>query len=334
MNKIEQIKTLLDNAQNICIIPHKDPDGDAIGSSMAMFNLFKNIGKNVDVVSTNEMPEFFKWLPNTEEIVIFERKREKAKEIINKADVIFMLDYCNFDRIPSLKEFVENNQSATKIMIDHHPNPQNIADIILSDTSSSSTAELVFKFIKENGLSSFVDKKVVECIFCGMMTDTMNFTVNSSNPITFSIVSELLNYNISKEEIYENVYHNFSENRMKLMGYALCEKMLVLKENKTAIIYLNKEELKKYNYQIGDTEGFVNMPFSIKGIDFCILILEKRDHIKLSFRSKKDIDVNEFAKKHFGGAGHKRASGAIEKKLSLQETLEKVKEIIVASKYW
>jgi bifunctional oligoribonuclease and PAP phosphatase NrnA len=211
---------------------------------------------------------------------------------------------------------------AFRILIDHHPNPSDFADIIISDTLASSTAELVLRFIELAGEPGLIDNVIATCLYAGIMSDTGSFNYNSSQPETYRVLAELLKRGIDKDFIYSMVYDNYSENRMRLLGYCLLEKMVVLPEHKTAYISLSLKEKKQYNYLRGDAEGFVNYPLSIRGIVFVAFFMENDDHVKLSFRSKGGFDTNKFAQENFDGGGHINASGG-ESKLSLPEAINK-----------
>ncbi|NJK87557.1 MAG: hypothetical protein HC906_17845 [Bacteroidales bacterium] len=216
---------------------------------------------------------------------------------------------------------------AYKILIDHHPNPEDFCDFMYSDTSVSSTAELLYYFLLEVGYLNFLDVHSATCIFAGIMTDTGCFSYNSSNPDTYMVVQKMLGYGIEKDSIYYNVYDNFSANRMRLLGYILNEKMEVFPEFNTVLLSLTREEQKKYSFQPGDSEGFVNYPLSIKGIRFSAFFIEKEDHVKLSLRSKGNFSVNEFAGKHFNGGGHHNASGG-EVNVSITDALQLFRDLL------
>ncbi len=242
------------------------------------------------------------------------------------ADVIFVVDCNELKRIIRLQEDY-NASVAYKVLIDHHPGPDLFVDCMLSDTSVSSTAELIYRFITETGLEKYADKDVATCLLTGIMTDTGCFSHNSSTRKTYETVASLLDYGIDKDEIYNRIYNNYSEKRMHLLGFSLHEKMEVLDEYHTAIISLTRDELNSFNFQVGDTEGFVNYPLSIKGICFSVLFVENGNKIRISLRSKGSFAVNEIARKYFNGGGHTNASGG-ESFESMEETLSQFKAII------
>lgn len=315
------INRKITGAAKIAIISHVNPDGDAIGSSLAMYHFLNKPDNSVTVIMPDEYPDFLKWLPGSKEIVIFSKKRTAATAILQEADLIFILDFNTPARAGKASEILTGSK-AYKILIDHHPDPDSFADLVFSDTVASSTAELVYRFIESAGQSDRIDEISATCIYTGIMSDTGSFSYNSSQPETYRILSELLKKGIDKDNIYYKVYDNFSESRLKLLGYCLDRKMVVLPEYRTAYMSLSLDEKKKYNYVRGDSEGFVNYPLSVKGIDFVAFFMENNDHVKISFRSKGRFDTNSFAGKNFDGGGHANASGG-ESKLSLSDTINK-----------
>lgn len=324
---INDIKNLLDNPpKNILIITHINPDGDAMGSSLALYNLLKNAGHNPSVVTPNDYPEFLQWLPGNDNVLVSMKKEKAVREKIAGAEIIFGIDFNDLGRIKKLGDLVLNS-SAYKVIIDHHPFPEPCADSIITDINVSSTAELIHRIIEETGMQEYVDKDVAVCIFTGIMADTGCFSYNSSNKDTYLTVAKLLDYGFDKDKVYYNMYDNFSAERMRLLGYSLNEKMEVYPEYKTAVISLKKEELKKYNFQPGDSENFVNYPLSVKNICFSALFIEKKDHVKASFRSKGGFAVNEFSRRHFNGGGHLNAAGG-ESYTTLEKTLKIFKDLL------
>ncbi|MBN2349596.1 MAG: DHH family phosphoesterase [Bacteroidales bacterium] len=304
----------------VALLSHRNPDGDAIGATLALYNIFKSMGHEANVIVPNIVPVFLQWMPGYKGVTVFEKMNKKAERIISESDLIFLVDFNELSRVKEFEKTVLESK-AYKVMIDHHPGPQQIADSIFSDTSVSSSSELVFEVVCDLNLDQYIDKDVAQCIYAGIMADTGCFSYNSSNPKTFEIVSRLLSYGFDKDQIYYNVYDNFSANRLQLLGYCLHEKMKVLEKYRTAFISLSKEEMKKFQFQPGDSEGFVNYPLSIKGICFTALFTENKDYVKISFRSKGNFAVNEFSKKYFNGGGHKNAAGG-ESYVSLEKTLE------------
>ncbi|MBP7497515.1 MAG: bifunctional oligoribonuclease/PAP phosphatase NrnA, partial [Bacteroidales bacterium] len=303
---------------NIAIITHINPDGDAVGSALALFNFFKQSNHKVNVIIPNGIPNFLSWLPSADKIIFGSKHFDLCKEIISKADFIFCVDFNSIDRMNKFSDEYQKS-NAIKILIDHHPNPGNFSDFIYSDTNVSSTAEMIYNFIKESGQENKIDKDISECLYVGIITDTGSFSYSSNNAETYRITAELLKYKINPQQIHNLIYDTFSENRLRLLGYCLSDALTVLPDYKTAYIALSKDDLKKFNYQTGDTEDFVNYPISIKNIIYSALFMELGNEIKISFRSKGDNPVNDFAAKYFNGGGHKNAAGG-SYKASLADT--------------
>jgi len=303
---LKKIKRLLQKpSKRIVIITHINPDGDAIGSSLGLLNILVNAGHITDVITPNDYPGFLQWLPGNNSVLVYSGNKEAALKKILEAEIIFSIDFNDLKRIKQFYKPVENS-GAYKVMIDHHPDPEYFAECL-------------------------INKEAAVCLFTGIMADTGCFSYNSSNKNTYLIIADLLDYKFSKNEIYYRLYDNFTANRMRLLGYALNEKMEILPDYNTAIISLNKKELEKYKFRTGDSESFVNYPLSIKNICFSAFFIEREDHIKVSFRSKGDFAVNEFSKKHFNGGGHLNAAGG-ESYTTMKETLEKFKKLLPAYK--
>jgi len=325
-NNIRKLKSLIHNASSALITTHVNADGDAIGSSLALALLLKKAGKEVLIITPNDFPEFLHWLPAQELISVDMKNPGKTKLWTEKADLVFCVDYNEPKRLKQAENQVMSSKGP-KILIDHHPFPADFADLSISVTRLGSTAELIYYIIHELDLQHLIDKDIADCLFTGIMTDTGCFSYSSSYPEVFNVTAELLKYGINKDLIYSNVYENFSVSRMKLMGYCLNEKMVVIPEYNTAYISLTENELKQYDHMPGDTEGFVNLPFSIKNIRFTALFMEKKDVIKISFRSRGNFNVNKFSSEYFNGGGHLNAAGG-EVKQSMENTLKRFTEIL------
>ena len=275
---------------------------------MALYHYFKSKGKDVSLLAPNNLQEFLKWMDGAELINIFIRDRKKGRMLIEQADLIIMLDFNQADRLGEAENSVIAS-TAKKVVIDHHLNPEDFADMMISDPSKCSTSELIHEVICEINGERFMNRSYAEALYVGIITDTGNFEHGSYSSRTFRIVADLLDTGILKERIINLIYNNFSSDRIRLQGFALNQRMVVLPEFRSAYIYLSKDDLKTYNHVKGDTEGFVNMPLSIKGINFSALFIEKDNFIKLSFRSKGKFPSNEFASQYFSGGGHLNASG-------------------------
>jgi phosphoesterase RecJ-like protein len=313
------IRRLIETANRVVVLTHTNPDGDAIGSSLALAQALGKMGLDAQVVIPDGLPDFLRWLPGIERSTTFAYKKEKATEIIEGADLIFCLDFNDPKRINGVEPLLQKSK-ATKILIDHHQDPVQFTDIAISETWRGSVGEMIYLFIKEVLDGEIMDKEIATCLYVAIMTDTGNFNYASSYPEIFHIVGDLLKYEIEKDSIYSSVYDAFSEDRMRLQGYCMQEKMMVLPEYHAAYISLTDEELKKFNHRKGDTEGFVNIPFSVKGVRFTALFVEKQDRIKASFRSRGQFPVNQVASEHYHGGGHINAAGG-DSFVSMEETL-------------
>lgn len=295
-------------SENILLICHINPDGDAIGSQLALYHYLKSVGKNASMISPNHLQEFLKWMEGADLINIFIRNREKCRKLILDADLIVMLDFNQPDRLGEAEDIVISS-SARKITIDHHLNPQSFTDLIISDPSKCSTSEIVYELVTILNDGHFKSKPFAESLYTGIITDTGNFEHGAYTSRTLRIVADLLDSGIAKEKILNLIYNNFSVERMRLQGFALNERMVIMPDFQTAYIILTRKDLELYKHAKGDTEGFVNLPLSIKGIIFSALFIEKEGFVKLSFRSKGQFPSNEFASEYFSGGGHLNASG-------------------------
>ena len=307
---IDHVEKWFERADKIVIVSHVSPDGDAIGSSLGLWHFLNSQDKNVHVIVPNAFPDFLKWMPGAKEVIQYNRYKEFADKLIMEADVICCLDFNVLSRIDEMEEIVRVSPGR-KMIVDHHLYPGDFARIVISHPQISSTSELVFRLICQLGNFSDITKEAAECIYTGMMTDTGGFTYNSNDREIYLIIGELLSKGIDKEEIYRNVFNTHSEGRLRLMGYVLYEKMQVFPQFNAALITLTREEQKKFQYKKGDTEGFVNMPLSMKGICFSVFLREdtEKDMIKVSLRSVGTFPCNEVAAEFFNGGGHLNASG-------------------------
>jgi phosphoesterase RecJ-like protein len=304
----KELSEHLDSSDRILIISHINPDGDAIGSQLALFQYLTSKGKKVDMMCPNNLQEFLRWMDGSSKIKVFTRSRKKCICLIESADLIIMVDFNQPNRLGEAEKYVMES-SAVRIIIDHHLGPHNMAKLLISDPSMCSTSELVHEIITILNGAPFTGKSYSEAIYVGIITDTGNFEHGAYTGRTFRIAADLIESGIEKERIIDVVYNNFSAARMKLLGFSLYQRMTVLEDYNTAYICLTKKDLLEFNHVKGDTEGFVNLPLSIKGINFAVLFIEKENFVKLSFRSKGNFPVNEFASKYFSGGGHRNASG-------------------------
>lgn len=307
-HKISEVEDLLDKYEKIVIVTHVSPDGDAIGSSLALYHYLNDLGNEVTVIVPNSFPEFLTWMKGAKDILNYEKYPEYAQKLISEAEIIFCLDFNVPKRSLHLAPFIESAK-AKKVLVDHHPDPSDFCDVVISHPEISSTSELIFRLICRMGDMDAINYDCATAIYMGMMTDTGAFTYNSNNPEIYYIISELLKKGINKDQIYSNIYHNYSESRYRMLGYTLSEKMKVYPEYNAALISLTKEEQDRYNSKKGDTESFANLPLSIKDIVFSIFLREDNDMIKISLRSQGDFPVNKFSAQCFNGGGHLNAAG-------------------------
>tara|TARA_Y100001968_G_scaffold314824_1_gene340670 strand:- start:337 stop:1338 length:1002 start_codon:yes stop_codon:yes gene_type:complete len=322
-----KFKDFLKESRKVVITSHRNPDGDAIGSSLAVYHLLKDLGKEVSVITPNDYASFLKWLPGCESIIEHESDSDLAIKRTQESDLIIMLDFNQLYRTGDYSEIIKKSD-AKKILIDHHQEPDlSIADIIFSDPKCCSTAQLLFEIIEGIDMKERVTKDIAECLYVGILTDTGSFKYPSVNENTHLAISFLIKKGAEHSKIHDLIFDNFSSDRIQLLGYCLNKKLRLYPDKKSAIISLNDKELKRFNFKKGDTEGIVNYPLSIGGIFFSVFIVEKDGIVKLSLRSKGDIDVNKFARKYFNGGGHINAAGGMSKS-SVEETIKKVEEVI------
>ena len=335
-NQIIQTKKQIEKAQKIVLVTHLSPDGDAMGSSLGLYHYLQSMGKEVRVVVPNAFPYFLRWMDGIKDVVINTYIPTVAETLIKNADLIFCLDFNTLKRIGALGELVSQS-SAKKILIDHHLDPAEDFDVVISYPKISSTCEIVFRLMTQLGGFDRISTTVAECIYTGMMTDTGGFTYNSNDPEIFEIISLLLKKGIDRDLIYRNVFNNYSDQRFRLLGFTLSERMKIYPEHNASLIYLTLEDQKQFNITKGDTEGFVNYPLSIKGVLFSVFIREDDELIKISLRSQGDFPCNKFAADYFNGGGHLNASGGefygeIADAISLfEEGLEKYAELLQKS---
>ncbi|MFR9165899.1 MAG: DHH family phosphoesterase [Dysgonomonas sp.] len=306
--KINQVEKLLDEYSKIVIVTHVSPDGDAIGSSLGLFHYLYDSGNEVTVIVPNAFPEFLKWIKGAKDILDYEKYSDYAKKLILEAEILFCLDFNIPKRVHEMADVIFAS-SAKKVLIDHHPDPSDFCDVTISYPQISSTSELIFRLICRMGDFDQISKQAAEAIYTGMMTDTGGFTYNSNSKEIYYIIGELLSKGIDKDQIYSNVYHSYSVDRFRMLGYVLYEKMKIYPEYNTALIWLTVEEQKRFNAKKGDTEGFANLPLSIKGIEFAAFMREDENMVKISFRSQGKFPTNTFSSDNFGGGGHLNASG-------------------------
>jgi len=306
---IQKAKKLINKYDKIIIVTHTSPDGDALGSSLALYHFLTEYGKQVNVIIPNEFPDFLQWMPGTDQIIIAEGNLSLASETLEAAELIFFVDFNVLQRIEQLEPSIIKSRAA-KILIDHHLYPEILTDVTISHPEISSTSELIFRFICRMGYFDYIDKPCAECIYTGMMMDTGAFTFNSNSPHIYYIISELLQKGIDKDAIYSQIYNKYSERKIRMQGYILYHKMKIFRDCKTSLMSLSYEEHQRFRSQKGDTEGFVNIPLSIENVLFSAFIREEKEVVRISLRSKGDFPANQFAREVFGGGGHLNAAGA------------------------
>lgn len=325
--EILDLKKTLSTPKRVVIVPHKNPDGDAMGSTLGLLHYLKKLGHSATVIAPNDYPEFLKWIPGTKDVLIYENNTTVSDVLISEADLIFTLDFNALHRCGAMGVPIENS-AAIKVMIDHHQQPEGYATYIYSDVNMCSTSEMVYHFIDKMGDLDLIDVATGEALYTGIMTDTASFRFPLTTSTTHRVIAHLIDIGVEKAKIHNAVYDTNSFGRLKLMGCAL-NNLKFLEKFHTSYISLTNKELDANNFQKGDTEGLVNYGLSLKGAKFAVIFIEHSEEsiIKISFRSKGDFDVNTFARTHFNGGGHKNASGG-RSNLNLEDTIAKFISIL------
>lgn len=334
MNETDILKTheLLNSPKRIAIIPHRSPDGDAMGSTLGLLHFLKKLNHKPIVIAPNDFPDFLAWLPGSQDVLIYENDKNTVTATLQEVDLVFTLDFNALHRTGELEQVLEKLQ-VPFIMIDHHQSPDKYAVVTYSDTLMSSTCEMVYNFIQFLNKTELIDATIATCLYTGIVTDTGSFKYNSTTSKTHQVAAALLTYGINSGHIQNLLFDNNSYHRLQLLGRSL-QNMKVLAEYKTAYITLTQKELDQFQYTKGDTEGTVNYGLTIKGIEFAAIFIENKAEniIKISFRSQGTFDVNQFARKHFSGGGHINAAGG-KSTLSLDETVAKFEKIITENNF-
>ena len=327
MQKIEALKALLNVPQKIVITTHQRPDADALGSSLGLMLYLQKKGHSVTVITPTDYPDFLKWMKGNDEVIIYGgQTEEQSKSLMDSASLIFCLDFSALNRIDKLGVLVQEAK-ADKVLIDHHLEPEDFAKYRFWDTNAAATAELVFDFIMGMGDEMLIKKDIAECLYAGIITDTGNFKHPNVTQHVFEVCSALIAKGANSSKVSKLIYDTNSEDRLRLLGYSLSKKLKVLKEYNTAYFALSSDELKRFNTQAGDTEGLVNYALSMGGIKMAALMKDSNGMIKMSFRSVGDFSVNEFARNHFDGGGHKNAAGG-KSNDSLEYTVKKFENLL------
>ena len=325
MENIDQIKDILTYPKDIVVISHRNPDGDAMGSSLAIKLYLEKMGHKVDVIMPSEFPSILSFLPATDDITIYDFEKARTANLIENAKVQFFLDFSGLDRIDAIGEHIIAS-SAFKVHIDHHLDPEPFADFVMSDPTRSSTAELVYDFLIALDNGKHIDNKIAECLMTGIIADTGSFKYSADSK-TFFTVAKLMGTGLQIADLQNKIYNNLSEKQLKLIGYGIDRKMELIPEFKTAIMTLSKQDYKDYDIQRGDTEGLVNYMLMMKDIDVAALITEQPTIVKLSLRSKGDTSVQEIVKNHFSGGGHKNAAGG-QAFASIENVVSRFKDVL------
>ncbi|MBU3822618.1 bifunctional oligoribonuclease/PAP phosphatase NrnA [Flavobacteriaceae bacterium XHP0103] len=324
---IEHLKQLLSTPKDIVIVSHKNPDGDAIGSSLGLYHFLKKYNHKVTVIMPNDYPDFLKWMPDETVILKHDSQTKESNAIIQKAEIIFTLDFNALNRSGNM-ETVLGESNGLKIMIDHHQKPDGYATYTFSDVNMSSTCEMVYDFIDLLGELKNINSNIATCLYTGIMTDTGSFRFPSTTSKTHQVIAHLIEKGANNAQIHNNIYDTNSYERLQLLGCAL-NNLKVIPESRTAYIVLSQEELNKYNYKKGDTEGVVNYGLSLNNVVLSAIFIEDKQEgiVKISLRSKGAFSVNEFSRAHFNGGGHTNAAGG-KSDLSLSDTIEKFISIL------
>jgi phosphoesterase RecJ-like protein len=322
-----QIIAAIKDANSIVITSHKGPDGDSIGSSLGLFHYLTKIGKEVSVCHPDVAPDFLRWLNGAEAIVAYEVAPDRVNTLLTKADLVFCLDYNVPERVGNEMLDVLLKTKAKKIMIDHHPFPADFCEITVSDIYCCSTSQLVFELLEQTVGIDVLDETIATPLYLGIMTDTGSFRFPSVTSRTHEVVATLIRKGVNHSNVHEHVYDNNTLNRLQLRGYAISEKFEKVNRFPIALISLSREDLQRFHYKKGDTEGLVNLALSVEGVKVAVFFMERDGEIKISFRSKGDCFVNELAMAHFSGGGHKYASGGVSKE-TLEETVSRFKSLI------
>jgi phosphoesterase RecJ-like protein len=329
---INKIKSLLSKPKKIVVVPHRNPDGDAMGSTLGLYHFLLKLSHEVVVISPNEFPDFLNWLPASDKVMIFEKNQEECNKIIHNAELIFTLDFNALYRVGEM-EIALQSANCPFVMIDHHQKPDDYAEFTYSDTDFGSTCEMVYNFIELLDQTLLLDKTIGTCLYTGILTDSGSFRFPKTTGRTHRIIAELIDLGVENTTIPNLIFDNNSYTKIQLLGRAL-QNMKVMEKQQTSYISLSQAELDEFQHLKGDTEGVVNYGLSIKGVVFSAIFIENKEEncIKISFRSKGDFDVNQFARDHFNGGGHINAAGG-KSDLTLQETINKFEKLVTQNTF-
>ena len=319
---IEILRALLESGpQRIAVLSHTNPDGDALGSSIAWKMALQRLGHSVEAIVPNAYPYYLEWIPTIKDVIIYRNDDEaRAARALSEADIIFCLDFHTLSRLDSLGDIVAANTTAKRVLVDHHLNPAESFDVMFSHPEASSTSYLVYCLIEQLWGPATITREQAEALYAGMMTDTGNFSFANLTPHLFRAVANLAETGIDIPKLYNNVYNSFTEGRARLFGYVINRKMKLLRRGTVAHLSLTEEEMRRFWFQQGDNEGFVNYPLTIKKMRLSAIFTEHHDFIRVSLRSRGDVDVNLFAQRYFNGGGHKNAAGG-KSFVTMEETI-------------
>ncbi len=324
---IASLKSRLESTRRIVLVPHKNPDGDAIGACLALYHFFSGQGHEVHLISPNDFPEFLKWMPGATAVQFYEGSREEARKKIEAADLVFTLDFNALDRSGAMQQPLEQC-GATFVMIDHHQSPDTYAEFTFSDTQMSSTCEMVYHFLTALGAEDAIDVRMATCLYTGILTDTGSFKYAATTPTTMRVAADLMERGAPHARIHRDIFDTNRPQRLQLLGCAL-QNLVILPAYRTAYITLSQEELDQHDFRKGDTEGFVNYGLSLKDVALAAIFIENREEgiVKISFRSQGDFSVNQLAREHFEGGGHRNAAGGRSTE-TLEATVKRFESIL------
>lgn len=325
------LKALLSSPKRIIITLHQRPDADALGTGLGLAALLKKYQHQVHVIAPTAYPAFLNWLPGASEVIVFAQGQQaKSLELLNKADVIFYVDFPTLNRLHDMETAVKNT-AATKVVIDHHPTTEVFGDLVFREPKAAAAAELLYELIEALDAQALVDREIAECLYAGIMTDTGSFKNPNTTPRTHNVAAKLLHHGADATKVSRLVYESNSLNKLAFLGFALSHRLVVLQEYNTAYFFIRREDYEKYHLQTGDTEGLVNQALSVRGIVLAAVIKEKKDAVRLSLRSAGEVPVNLWAQEYFAGGGHKNAAGGVSH-LTLEETIAKFESLVKAKK--
>lgn len=326
MQNLSALKEKLNLPKRIVITTHVKPDADALGSSLGLAGYLLKLGHQVCVITPTDYPDFLTWMEGNEDVLVFEEDKDKSRYLVDNADLIFCLDFSSLSRIGELGDMVRDSE-AEKALIDHHLNPETFAQYVLWSTEASATAELVYDLIEMLGDVDKITKGMAESMYAGLMTDTGNFKHPSTTPHVHNIVASLMELGADISKVSHLIYDQNSFDRMRLLGFAILERLHVIEGTNVAYFYLTLEDKQKFNYQTGDSEGLVNYGLSIKGVNVSAIFIEEEELVKISFRSFGEIPINELSRKYFNGGGHKNAAGGASFD-GLEATINRFKDLV------